>query len=224
MAEFDRHADRYTEALDKCVAFTGGDSAEWSRYKAVHLRGLLGGDFAGKVLDYGCGIGLLSQAILDELPRARVEGFDVSTASAEKIPPALRARAAFTTDPAQVGTGYDLIVLANVLHHIEPAQRPGILAGLAARLAPGGRVAVFEHNPYNPVTRYIVATCEFDEDAVMLECRETRRLLRGAGLTDVGGEYIAFMPGFLAGLRPVEAYLTWFPLGAQYAAVGRRPA
>lgn len=222
MAEFDRHADRYTEALDKCIAFTGGDSAEWARYKAAYLRGLLGRDCADKILDYGCGVGLLSRAMLDEMPRTRVDGFDISLASTDKIPPELKARASFTTDPAKVGKDYDLIVLANVLHHIQPPMRPGILKDLASRLAPGGRIAVFEHNPYNPMTRYIVATCEFDEDAVMLTRRETRGLLRDAGLAVSTGEYIAFLPGFLAALRPVEAYLGWFPLGAQHATIGRR--
>lgn len=223
MAEFDEHAARYTESLDKCVAFTGGDSAEWARYKAVYLRGLLGRDYAGRILDYGCGIGLLSRAMLDEMPRARVEGFDVSTASTEKIPPELKARASFTTDPSRVGTGYDLIVLANVLHHIEPAQRAGVMKDLSSRLAPGGRLAVFEHNPYNPVTRWIVANCEFDGDAVMLTRGETLGLLRGAGLGDPGGGYIAFLPGFLAALRPLEAALAWLPLGAQHATLGRKP-
>lgn len=222
MAEFDEHAARYTESLDKCVAFTGGDSAEWARYKAVYLRAYLGRDYAGKILDYGCGVGLLSGAMLEEMPRARVEGFDVSTASTEKIAPELKARAAFTTDPAKVGRGYDLIVLANVLHHIEPALRAGVMADLAARLAPGGRVAVFEHNPYNPVTRWIVANCEFDGDAVMLTRRETLGLLRGAGLGEFGGGYIAFLPGFLARLRLLEAGLAWLPLGAQHATFGRK--
>ncbi len=32
-----------------------------------------------------------------------------------------------------------------------------------------GRVYIFEHNPYNPVTRYLVATCEFDRDAVLFK-------------------------------------------------------
>ena len=126
------------------------------------------------------------------MPRASIDGFDVSTASADKIAAELKARASFTTDPSKVGKDYDLIVLANVLHHIQPPLRPGIIKDLASRLAPGGRIAVFEHNPYNPATRYIVATCEFDEDAVMLTRREALGLLRDAGLSALTGEYIAF--------------------------------
>jgi SAM-dependent methyltransferase len=222
MAEFDQHADRYADALDKCVAFTGGGSCEWSRYKAAYLRDLLGRDYAGKILDYGCGVGLLSQAMLDEMPRTRVDGFDVSTASTDKIAQELKAHASFTNDLTKVGKDYDLIVLANVLHHIQPPMRPGIFKDLASRLAPGGRIAVFEHNPYNPATRYIVATCEFDEDAVLLTRREALGLLRDAGLSGLTGEYIAFLPVFLAGLRPLETCLRWCPLGAQHATIGRR--
>lgn len=222
MAEFDRHAEDYVKALDSCVAFTGGDSSAWARYKAAYLRAVLGRDFAGKVLDYGCGVGLLSGAILDEMPRARVDGFDVSAASTERISPELRARARFTTDLSQVGGDYDLIILANVLHHVEPPARPALLKDLSSRLARGGRLAVFEHNPFNPVTRYIVDTCEFDEDAVILTRRETLDLLRDAGLSGLIGDYIAFFPSFLAALRPMEAYLGWCPLGAQHATIGRR--
>jgi len=222
VAEFDRHAEDYVKALDKCVAFTGGDSSEWARYKAAYLRGMLGRDFAGKALDYGCGVGLLSGAILEEMPRARVEGYDVSTASADRISPELKSRASFTTDLSKIGKDYDLIVLANVLHHVQPPARLGILESLASRLARGGRLAVFEHNPFNPVTRCIVDACEFDEDAVLLTRRETLDLLRGAGLPGLTGDYIAFLPGFLAALRPLEAYLGWCPLGAQHATIGRR--
>lgn len=222
MAEFDRHAGDYVRALDQCVAFTGGDSSEWARYKAGRLRAMLGRDFDGKALDYGCGVGLLSAALLDEMPRTRLEGFDVSTACADQIPPGLKARASFTTDLSKLGGDYDLIVLANVLHHVEPPARPALLENLASRLAHGGRLAVFEHNPFNPVTRYIVDACEFDEDAVILTRRETLALLRDAGLSGLSGDYIAFFPGFLAALRPLEAYLGWCPLGAQHATIGRR--
>lgn len=222
MAEFDQHAHGYEDTLDKCVAFTGGDSMVWARYKAAYLKRAFGADYAGKVLDYGCGVGLLTRAMLDEMPKCRVDGFDLSTASLDKIGPELRARASFTSEMAKVGTGYDLIVLANVLHHIPPAERAGVMKDLASRLAPGGTIAVFEHNPYNPATRYIVAACEFDEDAIILTSAEARGLLKAAGLAGVASDYIAFFPGFLSRLWPCEAWLAWFPLGAQHATLGRR--
>src|SRR5262245_46421534 len=42
---------------------------------------------------------------------------------------------------------------------------------------PGGLFAFWENNPWNPGTRYIMAQCEFDRDAMMLSTGQAERLL-----------------------------------------------
>ena len=75
----------------------------------------------------------------------------------------------------------------------------------------------FEHNPFNPLTRWVVAHCEFDDDAVLLWPRESAGYLAAAGLSDPRRDYMLFFPKALSALRGLEASLRWCPLGAQYA-------
>jgi hypothetical protein len=63
-----------------------------------------------------------------------------------------------------------------VLHHVPPADREALLARVATKLAPGGKLVVFEHNPWNPLTRKVVAECAFDADAVLLPPTEILKI------------------------------------------------
>jgi cyclopropane fatty-acyl-phospholipid synthase-like methyltransferase len=223
MTDFDRHADKYADILDRCVRFTGEGTRYWAERKAEYLVRLLGAGFQGRTLDYGCGVGMLSRALVEHLPDVRLDGYDVSEESLRKLEPGLASRGTFTTDVGKLGADYDLIVAANVLHHVEPARRPATFAALKDRLRPGGRLAVFEHNPFNPVTRWIVSECEFDKDAILLPLRETADRMKASGLEVRRRDYITFFPGFMSGLRGLESLLAWCPLGAQYAVLGCRP-
>jgi SAM-dependent methyltransferase len=113
-------------------------------------------------------------------------------------------------------------VLSGVLHHVPRAERLGVLAQVRAKLRPGGRLFVFEHNPLNPVTRRTVATCPFDDDADLLWPWQAKRLLSDAAFRQVRLDYIVFFPRPLAALRPLEPRLGWLPLGAQQLVVGTR--
>ena len=87
---------------------------------------------------------------------------------------------------------------------------------------PGGLVAIFEHNPLNPLTRKAVRGCEFDRDAELLSRREAAALLTAADLRP-RSRFIEFFPWRSRLLRRVETRLGWLPLGAQYAVFAHRP-
>lgn len=218
---FDRFAGSYEQILD---ASTGEGAAWFALLKARYLSALVPRGFGGKVLDFGCGVGLVSRALADELPAARLHGYDPSADSVARVPDSLRARGRFSSTLAELDDDYELVLLANVLHHIPPAGRGAALSEIAGRLAPGGRLVVFEHNRWNPATRFVVATCPLDEDAVLLPRRETRRRLGEAGLIVERSDYVTFFPRRLAALHALEARLSWLPLGAQYAVVARKGA
>ena len=116
----------------------------------------------------------------------------------------------------------DIALAACVYHHVPPAERAHWTAEVHRALKPGGRFFIFEHNPLNPLTRKVVRDCPFDEDAVLLPRSESIALLSDAGFTGVAVDYIVFFPRPLGFLRPLERALTAVPLGAQYAAVGRK--
>ena len=83
---------------------------------------------------------------------------------------------------------------------------------------PDGLVAVFEHNPLNPLTRRVVRSCAFDEGVELIGRRELEQLFRAASLTVADSEYLLFFPWRA---EAVERRLTWLPLGAQYVVAGR---
>jgi SAM-dependent methyltransferase len=220
--EFDRFAGDYEKILNQSVAASGEDSRYFAEYKAAYLKRLLPAGFAGRVLDFGCGVALLSGVLKQQMPGAQIDGYDVSRDSIERVPATLGSQGVFTSDLAALSQAYHLIVVANVLHHIRPGARQAVFGELAGRLAPGGSLVVFEHNPANPVTRWVVDRCPFDHDAVLLPPAETCAYARGAGLAVTRRDYIVFMPRALAWLRPLEPWISWLPAGAQYAMSARK--
>jgi SAM-dependent methyltransferase len=122
------------------------------------------------------------------------------------------------------GGRFDLVFAVCMLHHVPPGARRDAVVGEMARLArPGGLVAIWEHNPWNPLTRRVVARCPFDRDARMLALAETRDLLRRAGLSPVESRYGPFFPWRGRGWRRAERLLAHVPLGAQFVVLGIKP-
>ena len=83
---------------------------------------------------------------------------------------------------------------------------------------PGGVALIFEHNPYNFLTRRVVSSCIFDKDAILLKPRETRELFQGAGFRrSRSATFLRFRrePGTSS-----DRLFGRLPLGAQYYALG----
>jgi ubiquinone/menaquinone biosynthesis C-methylase UbiE len=85
---------------------------------------------------------------------------------------------------------------------------------------PGGIALVFEHNPYNVLTRYVVSSCEFDQHAVLLSAHKIRRLLQDAGFTSVISRHILTIPAANRALQNIDRLFGQVPLGAQYYTLG----
>jgi len=174
------------------------------------------------VLDYGCGVGTLSNCLQGLLPKAHLNGFDVSAESITTINCNLASRGLFTNDSAQLGAGYNVIILSNVLHHIDPPNRSGTIQELKARLCGDGLLIVFEHNPINPVTQWVVRNSPLDENAILLYRGEVLTLLSSIEMSVLRTSYLFFFPRVLSSMRFLEDHLQWCPLGAQYAVVARQ--
>lgn len=219
--KFDGYAQDYDRLLEDSIRASGESKEYFLQYKLDCLE-RLGASYAEPLLDYGCGVGNLSHKLAERF--RHVEGYDPSPESLA-VARQQSERVTFHDDPSSLQDGkFSTAVLSGVLHHVPPAERAAVMSSVQRKLAPGGKVVIFEHNPWNPVTRRAVAECEFDDDAILLWPRELRALLRGTGYTDVRLEYIVFFPRPLAALRPLEPRLSWLFMGAQTMTIGTRPA
>jgi hypothetical protein len=103
------------------------------------------------------------------------------------------------------------------MHHIPPPSRQAVVGSIRETLKSGGSLCVFEHNPLNPVTRKIVSDCIFDEGVELIQKRSLRTLISGiGGFTPQHAGFFLFFPPLLKAFTPLEAILSWLPLGGQY--------
>jgi SAM-dependent methyltransferase len=228
VAEFDKFAEEYLAMHKSNLAVTGESPDYFARYKIVETaRRLKTLKLEPKrVLDFGCGIGGSAPHLREAFPDAAITGVDVSEKSLsvarQRFPDAAQFMAYDPNGAPPAPTeGYDLIFSACVFHHIDEAEHVGIFRRLHERLAPGGAMVIFEHNPLNPVSRYIVATCPFDENAVLIGARELARRQKAAGFRRVEVNFTGFFPGPLKALRALEPMMAKVPLGAQYYTLAR---
>jgi SAM-dependent methyltransferase len=225
---FDRHGEQYATLVTRVATLSGEDATYFARHKVDRIRALYDGAGPPKrVVDVGCGVGLLTELLARAWPSTVVTGVDVSTKSLDAavsrcagLGNVVLSAYAGNRLPREAEQA-DLVILANVLHHVERGARPGFMRMLAERAVRSrGRLVVFEHNPYNPLTRVAVRLCEFDRDAQLLSRRAVIALMRGAALRPTRSEYIVFFPRLLHRCRALERYMGRWPLGAQYMLVG----
>ena len=215
--DFDDFADDYKEILEKQIRFFEIGADYFARYKVSTVKRLLQHE-PKRILEFGCGIGGNIKHLLQTFPFASVVGCDLSenclTVAARNNPGAnffMISKEVFPDSEK-----FDLIFVANVFHHIIPEKRINTTKLLKQLMTTNGELYVFEHNPYNPITRHLVNSCPFDADAELLTPKQLASLLRGAGFSTIEKGFILFFPSFLRLLRPLERFLTYLPLGGQY--------
>jgi SAM-dependent methyltransferase len=223
MAYFDNYSEEYKNLLAKHTGTSpGSDLTFFARQKAHHLRRALPDPLAvHSILDFGCGIGMAVRPLHLAFPKARITGVDPSTKSLDiaaqehkDINTRLIPLADFNADPS-IGN-FDLIVISCVLHHIECDQHSAVLQSLRHRCSPTGKIAIFEHNPLNPLTLKTVRDCPFDEGVTLIRASQGRALLKASGWDNVKKRYITFVPPTLSKYKACEDWLPWCPLGGQY--------
>ena len=119
---------------------------------------------------------------------------------------------------------FDIVTISAVLHHVPVAERAAVYRELGRVLKPGGRIYVFEHNPRNPLVRYVIARTPIDENAILLDEAEVRHGLLDSAHYDIASDYLMFMPPGIIFLGWLDRLLAWLPLGAQYVVAARKSA
>jgi tRNA A58 N-methylase Trm61 len=117
---------------------------------------MVGGTGRKKVLDIAAGHGMFGICIAEHNPEAEIVGLDwknvleVAVENAKRAGIADRYRtiagSAFEVD---LGTGYDVVLIPNFLHHFDRPTNVALLKRVRAAMKPGGQVATVEFVP-NP--------------------------------------------------------------------------
>ena len=225
--DFNKYQDTYKSKIEKSIWFSGQNLDFFTEIKArliVKLAGKYYGDIKGlKVLDLGCGIGHTDSFLSDAFNM--LYGVDIAEQAVE------RAKALNPTVDYSVYDGlnlpyddnsFDIVFTICVMHHLQLGERNNFISEIKRILKNCGIIIVFEHNPFNCFTRYAVAACEFDKDALLMSKAELRNLLSENALSMVDEGYIIFFP-FKGNLfRFIERGLKKLPIGAQYYLIAEK--
>ena len=222
-AEFDRHAAAYGQQHASNIAVSGEEPAYFADYKIRDYRALLqaaGLPENGRYLDFGSGIGASVKPFCEHLPRARLVCADVSAESLDLS----RQQHGSAAEYAWMASGklpfgdaeFDGAIACCVFHHIPHDQHRAAMTEIRRVVKPGGLLMIYEHNPFNPLTVRAVRTCPFDENAVLITARQLWRSAQAVGFSRFRRDYRVFFPAALAPMRPLENWLRWLPVGAQY--------
>jgi SAM-dependent methyltransferase len=228
--EFDRYADDYDRLVSDAIAWTGAatDVLQRSKIEDAHevLRHISprSGDRV-RVLDFGAGVGHAIPHWRACCPDIALTCADVSPASlaaaSQRYPDGASFQVLPSAGPLPFETAhFDFAFTSCVFHHIPAADHPRVLAELHRVLRPGGALMIYEHNPWNPVTRHIVRHCPFDEDAVLIRAGDMVHRMAAAGFRGMRTRFRGVSPWQGRLTRRLEAMVESLPLGAQYFVIG----
>ena len=226
--DFDWHAESYERELDRALLPGAGEGIKYSRIKADHLRRQLGKAFGPQarpsLLDAGCGIGITDEFLKRFFPA--LAGFDVSPKSVH-LAKQRNPQVQYKTSDGKVfpfaDGEFDAVFAICVLHHVPPQERDLFFNETYRVLRPGGYFFLYEHNPWNPLTRLVVGRCPFDRDAALLSPKEGRRLLKQGGFNLIGSGHLIFLPLESAGWMDwEERWLSKIPAGTQFFLAGKK--
>lgn len=227
---FDFYAKSYENELNHALFPGAGAGIKYSRIKAGHLRRQLRRLFGEQpnptLLDAGCGIGIADELLKPFFPR--LAGFDVSSQSIrfanERNPEVHYKKSDGKTFPFENGE-FDAVFAICVLHHLPVIDRNLFVSEAYRVLRPGGFFLVYEHNPWNLLTQFVVNRCSFDRDAILLSSNESRHLLKNGGFRSFKGGSLIYLP-----LENTvwqvweERWLSKLPFGAQHFQIGQKPS
>ena len=229
---FDRVARDYERIHNRSLP-PGVRSDDFIRQRAATVARWLSAGYSGKevcYLDFGCGNGRMLKSLLEsnavmplvEQGRLRLFGFDTSVESVNEARCLIGDdRVCLVSDlnhlPGDIR--FDFVICCHVFHHIPPAERAQTAAGLATRMNPLARLVIWEHNPFNPITRLLVKMCPFDDDVRLLTLNSTKALFGKNAFRFIQHAYVNVVPpGWLRlkALSTIEKRLMHSPVGAQY--------
>jgi SAM-dependent methyltransferase len=229
---FDQVARDYEKIHNQSLP-PGVHSADFIRQRAACVIRWISEGYSGKefcYLDFGCGNGRMLKFLLEsdalkplrEQGRLRLFGYDTSMESINEARSLLGdERVCLVSDLNHLlrDVRFDFVISCHVFHHIPPAERAETVASLANRMKPSSRLVIWEHNPFNPITRMLVKMCPFDGDARLLTLNTTKTLFGNSSFRYREHAYVNLFPPRwlrLDAVSAIEVKLSRLPIGAQY--------
>lgn len=209
----------YQDNFRHNLTLSGAGPTFFAQYQSDTLVRFLRNKPNSVILDFGCSDGVLTSFIAALFPHATVHGVDPS---AEHIEIARMAYPNILFDVTGTtlnfpNAHFNIIIVADTLHHIPIDQHAHTIAELMRVLKPGGVCCILEPNPYNPLTHYRFLHDPLEETTQMIRPRTLTALAESYGKTHT--RFYHFFPHALRALRQYENYLAWLPIGQLYACI-----
>jgi SAM-dependent methyltransferase len=224
---FDKTKHTYKDTIEEKISFTGKGLDFYTEVKADYLHYIAEQELPNakhpRLLDVGCGHGYIHPKLLKY--GYNVTGVEVAK---EVVPLAQKANPDVLYKSYDGRTlpfednSFDIVMAICVMHHVPPTQWLNFLNESKRVVNHNGIIVIFEHNPLNPLTRYIVANNEIDEDAVLLSTSVLKKMMRTVNLHKIRTRNILFTPFAHSAFRIIDRKLGWCPFGAQYYTVGKK--
>ncbi len=223
MSDFDGYASDYREIINKASKISGEEFEFFIDLRVGLMKkklGTMSPDINHSVLDFGCGIGVTEVYLKKHFPHSAICGVDTSGKSietAQKL--GLEGVEFVLADDGSLpyeNEKFDLLYSNGTFHHIPHMDHEATLLELKRVLKKGGKIFIFENNPYNPLMMRAMKKNPFDKDAVVVHPQKLIGLMENTGYDATPPDYYFFFPNFLKVLRPFERHLRHVPFGAQY--------
>ena len=213
--DFDIFAREYDAQLHAHLQKYGQKTSYYIEYKISLMKQCATNKNPVAILDFGCGVGRSLPFLCRYFPGSEIWGCDTSRDSL-RIAKGGNPQCSFFSAEERPSQRFTLVFASCVFHHIPLVKRDAVMQTVASWMEPGAELFVFEHNPYNPVTRHLVNTCPFDRDVVLLPLSAMTRLMLRSALSVTTTKYTLFFPASLNRWQSFERFLSWLPLGGQY--------
>lgn len=216
---FDQYSNDYKhyindsiDKFDKNLSYYHESKIEITKNRAIYNP--------KNILDFGCGVGTMIPHMKKKFKKSKIYAFDESKDSLKF----LKKRYPFVSCLKKINGNikFDLIFLSGVIHHIDRSMRKRILKNIYSSLKSTGKLIIFEHNPYNPLTNIVVKNCEFDRDAQLIKKKELINICENVSFKVDDSAYVYFFPSSMKKFKVFEKYLEWFFLGAQYFCIFKK--
>lgn len=225
--DFNNFQNNYEKELERAIAFSGQDVNFFTQVKANLLIKLaskyLGEISEKKIIDIGCGIGLTNKILAPHFKN--LFAVDIAKDLIEKAKSQNPTIQYFHYDghvlPFPDGK-FDLAFTICVMHCLPVHEWTHYIKEISRTVKKGGFLVVFEHNPLNPLTRYVVNRCSLSVGANLVLPSKLKKTFLDCELTPIEKKYFLIFPWEFKWLKNFEKLVSFIPFGAQYFMVGKK--